>query len=177
LPLSIAEAVIVALINCGECNKEVSDKAASCPNCGAPIQGAAAKQSLWDSIGQSSGPKEVVIRGTDPAYEGRKLGEGLTKMLLALFLHPAFSYVGFWLICFGLLLSMAPALGLSGKSLKNLPNWYVFSAIGLPVVLAVLLRKFIPKLMKWIFFILVGGLALAFLGGIVSAIIERTTSS
>jgi len=98
-------------------------------------------------------------------------------MLLGLFLHPAFSYVGFWLICFGLLLSMAPALGLSGKGLKNLPNWYVLSGIGLPVVLAVLLRKFIPKLMQWIFFILVGGLALAFLGGIVSAIIERSTSS
>ena len=27
----------MALINCDECNKEVSDKAASCPHCGAPI--------------------------------------------------------------------------------------------------------------------------------------------
>jgi hypothetical protein len=27
----------MALINCDECGKEVSDKAASCPNCGAPI--------------------------------------------------------------------------------------------------------------------------------------------
>ncbi|SHO50614.1 zinc-ribbon domain-containing protein [Anaerocolumna xylanovorans] len=27
----------MALINCPECNKEISDKAASCPNCGYPI--------------------------------------------------------------------------------------------------------------------------------------------
>jgi predicted amidophosphoribosyltransferase len=27
----------VALINCPECKKEVSDKASSCPNCGHPI--------------------------------------------------------------------------------------------------------------------------------------------
>lgn len=167
----------MALINCGECNKEVSDKAVSCPNCGAPIQGATAKQSLWDSINQSSGPKEVVIRGTDPAYEGRKLGEGLMKIVMALFLHPAFSFVGFWLIGFGILMSMTPLLGLSGKEMNDLPSWYVFLAMAIPVFLAVVFRKVIPKLMKWIFFILVGGLALAFVGGIVSAIIERSTSS
>ena len=28
----------MALIKCSECGKEVSDKAASCPNCGAPIK-------------------------------------------------------------------------------------------------------------------------------------------
>jgi len=28
----------MALINCPECNKEISDKAVSCPNCGYPIQ-------------------------------------------------------------------------------------------------------------------------------------------
>jgi hypothetical protein len=28
----------MALINCLECNKEISDKAISCPNCGAPIK-------------------------------------------------------------------------------------------------------------------------------------------
>jgi uncharacterized membrane protein YvbJ len=27
----------MALISCSECGKQVSDKAASCPNCGAPI--------------------------------------------------------------------------------------------------------------------------------------------
>lgn len=28
----------MALINCPECGKEISDKAASCPNCGLPIE-------------------------------------------------------------------------------------------------------------------------------------------
>ena len=27
----------MALINCPECNKQISDKAAACPNCGCPI--------------------------------------------------------------------------------------------------------------------------------------------
>lgn len=30
----------MALITCGECQKQVSDKAATCPNCGAPVVGA-----------------------------------------------------------------------------------------------------------------------------------------
>lgn len=29
----------MALIACRECNKEISDKAISCPNCGMPLQG------------------------------------------------------------------------------------------------------------------------------------------
>jgi DNA-directed RNA polymerase subunit RPC12/RpoP len=29
----------MALINCAECNKEISDKAISCPNCGVPMNG------------------------------------------------------------------------------------------------------------------------------------------
>lgn len=28
----------MALINCSECGKEISDKANTCPNCGAPIK-------------------------------------------------------------------------------------------------------------------------------------------
>ena len=31
----------MALINCTECGKEISDKAAACPNCGAPISNGA----------------------------------------------------------------------------------------------------------------------------------------
>ncbi len=34
----------MALIKCSECNKEISDKATSCPGCGAPIGGIAAQQ-------------------------------------------------------------------------------------------------------------------------------------
>lgn len=34
----------MALIKCSECGKEVSDKASSCPGCGAPIGGAVQQQ-------------------------------------------------------------------------------------------------------------------------------------
>jgi len=30
----------MALINCGECSREVSDKATNCPHCGAPVASA-----------------------------------------------------------------------------------------------------------------------------------------
>jgi hypothetical protein len=165
----------MALISCGECNKEVSDKAATCPNCGAPIQQVKEKHSLWDSLGQSSGPKEVVIRGTDTAYEGQKLGEGLIKMFMALFLHPIFSFVGFWLIC---TLTLGSTLGtVAGLDTNNLPTWFFISTMGISTVLAVLLRKIIPTMMKWILYILLGVLVLAFVGGVISAIIDRSTSS
>lgn len=35
--LIIKEMLNMALINCKECGKEVSDKAISCPNCGAQV--------------------------------------------------------------------------------------------------------------------------------------------
>lgn len=41
----------MALINCPECGKEISDKAASCPNCGCPI--ANDQQENFDSDGKN----------------------------------------------------------------------------------------------------------------------------
>ncbi|MCU8000189.1 zinc ribbon domain-containing protein [Shewanella sp. SM95] len=40
----------MALINCSECNREVSDKAESCPKCGAPILGAKESISAGSNI-------------------------------------------------------------------------------------------------------------------------------
>lgn len=113
-----------------------------------------------------------VIHGASGAGGSQRLGEGLMSMIMALFVHPKFSFVGFWLISTGLLLSMAPLF-----NLEELPNWYTLTAMGISVVLAFLLRKIIPKAMKWIFFVAIGGLVLAFVGGMISAIIERSTSS
>lgn len=118
-----------------------------------------------------------VVHGASGAGGGQELGNGLMAVIAALFLHPVFSFVGFWLICFGLLLSIAPVLGLSTTGLNDLPNWYGFSAMAIPIVLAVLLRKIIPTMMKWIFYIACVGITLAFIGGIIWGIIERTTSS
>jgi predicted amidophosphoribosyltransferase len=39
----------MALINCVECNHEVSDKASSCPKCGAPISGLGSSADLGEN--------------------------------------------------------------------------------------------------------------------------------
>lgn len=48
----------MALINCPECNKEISDKVISCPNCGFPVT-SNKKTSLLDKLGISK--KSMVI--------------------------------------------------------------------------------------------------------------------
>jgi hypothetical protein len=50
----------MALIECSECRKQVSDKAASCPGCGAPI--AHADASLIH-VSRNSGPLKVERTG------------------------------------------------------------------------------------------------------------------
>lgn len=37
----------MALISCSECRREISDKAAACPNCGAPVGSAAPITNRW----------------------------------------------------------------------------------------------------------------------------------
>ena len=53
----------MALIKCEDCGKEVSDKAASCPNCGAPI---------------ASKKDDVMIRF--PVWKGQMLKIYLSKV-------------------------------------------------------------------------------------------------
>lgn len=43
----------MALIKCGECSREISDKAAACPGCGAPVPSLAHTQSETTSIPQA----------------------------------------------------------------------------------------------------------------------------
>ena len=55
--------IFMALIKCPECGKEISDKAASCPNCGFPItqgnvtQEPPQKQKEYDTIEVSTSTK------------------------------------------------------------------------------------------------------------------------
>jgi len=115
---------------------------------------------------------------------GNEIGNGLMRVIAGLFLHKYFSFLGFYIICLvplGVavenadgLLRDTMGLDLNNPSTKIGLNIFIFT---LPVVLAVLLRKIIPTMMKWIFFILIGGITLAFVGGIVFAIIEKTGSS
>lgn len=119
-----------------------------------------------------------VIHGASGAGGGQQLGQGFMAIVAALFLHPIFSFIGFWLICTGLLLILGHVLGTAiGLDMNSPPTWFFVSAMGISGVLAVLSRKFVPRMMKWIFFIAIGGLVLAFVGGMISAIIERSSSS
>ena len=82
---------------------------------------------------------------------GHQFGAAITKFIAALFIHPYFCFVGFWLIGFGSLLALAPRIGISDAGLNSLPNWYGWSAAVTPLVLAVLLRKIVRKLMIGVF--------------------------
>ena len=101
-----------------------------------------------------------VIHGTSGANNvGQQVGEGLTKAVLALFLHPRFSFVGFWLISTGLLIWLANVLGEVLGMDKNEPHILLMILVyGIPVVLAVAFRKFVPIIMKWA--LILGGSAL-----------------
>ncbi|NUM36675.1 MAG: zinc-ribbon domain-containing protein [Candidatus Brocadiae bacterium] len=74
----------MALISCTECGKEVSDKAASCPNCGVPILGASAV-----SLNPQSHAK---VTRTGAKWEG----------------------IGFILIIVGMIMAMASQGGFGG---------------------------------------------------------------
>jgi uncharacterized membrane protein YvbJ len=60
----------MSLISCSECGKEVSDKAAACPNCGAPIK-------------QAPNPAESSKAPTQVKREGAKW-EGMGTVLIIL---------------------------------------------------------------------------------------------
>lgn len=56
----------MALIACSECQKEVSDKAAACPHCGAPIVAKSRARGSYyaDTPAPASGPHVVERRGS-----------------------------------------------------------------------------------------------------------------
>ena len=102
--------------------------------------------------------------------EGRKLGELLMAMVAGLFLHRYFCFVGFWLVCFGLLSALPVYLPLPEAAAAAVKDWYVYFAAVVPLALAWPLRRIIPRLMKWIFFI---ALAVFVISMIVNGIASR----
>ncbi|MCC5794665.1 MAG: zinc ribbon domain-containing protein [Chromatiales bacterium] len=152
----------MALIDCEECGREVSDKARSCPGCGAPIAGEGSpaprteEADAWTRLtGSHKGPQEVVVRGTDVGYEAEKLGARLMTGFLALFLHPRFAFVGFYLLC---LFFVAAAVAIGGEwlglDIDNAPGWVVAMIFALPVPLVYLLRAYVRTVMKWLLIVL-----------------------
>lgn len=63
----------MALINCTECNREISDKATTCPGCGAPVSAAES---------QASPPlTRTIDHGSAQGRKREKTGEGIAKIL------------------------------------------------------------------------------------------------
>lgn len=121
-----------------------------------------------------------VVHGASGAGGGQQLGNGLMAIVTALFLHPVFSFVGFWLISTGLSLWLGYVVSVDVLGLdtnNDPPIWIIILMFGIPVLLTVFLRKIVPTIMKWIFYIAIGGITLAFVGGIIWKIIEKTSSS
>ena len=98
------------------------------------------------------GVQENYRRKANVQHEANKLGDNLASGVAALFLHPVFCFVGFWIIGFGSLLALAPKVGL-GSSIDDAPTWYAWTAAGVPVVVAIMFRRIIPKLMAVAFYI------------------------
>lgn len=66
----------MSLINCPECNREVSDKAGSCPNCGCPI-GKSTPEIKTNNVNQNL-PK---VEAKSGVIDGVKLGCGMFVVL------------------------------------------------------------------------------------------------
>lgn len=99
------------------------------------------------------------------------MGQGLMAIFMGLFLHPVFSFVGFLLICTFLVALLGSLIGaLLGLDMDSPPGWFFLSALAISAVLAGVFRKHVPKLMRWAFFLLIGGLALAVVAMIVRGI-------
>lgn len=103
---------------------------------------------------------------------GHNFVEGIFKIIAAFFLNPYLCLIGFGFIGHLSMLQVAPLLGLTDPvanpwasppntwdiAWKTAPQWYRIVAIAVPGVLAVVLRKYVRPLMKWIFYIGVTGL-------------------
>jgi len=59
----------MALINCSECNKEISDKAALCPGCGAPIN-------IMQDMKEKDDPKPIHDNSQVKKYKGVLVKDG-----------------------------------------------------------------------------------------------------
>lgn len=88
----------MALINCSECKKEISDKAESCPNCGAPLK--------------SSKPDKT-LETQRAAVSQAKLNESLSTPFIIQIIIIAIAlgvYQESWIVFFGTLIGLIIAI-------------------------------------------------------------------
>lgn len=118
-----------------------------------------------------------VVQGAAGAGGGQQLGQGCMAAFTGLFLHPVFAFVGFWLIATILLLLLGSVAGFAmGFDMNEPPGLFFVSGMVLSAGVTWALRIYVHRLMKWTFFLLIGGLTLAIIAGIVKVLMERSAS-
>lgn len=101
----------MALVDCPECNRNVSDKAVSCPNCGYPISTSIAKsvedvrkvQPVQTYRSGETAPAKVWVpsaEGQIANADNRKEPMGLLRYVMGIFLNIPIGGVG-WLLAPG----------------------------------------------------------------------------
>lgn len=98
------------------------------------------------SVSGNRGQQEHYRRNAAVYHEANKLGENLWKGIFGLFVHPVFCFVGFWVLGSVLMIFLGPVIGAT-ESASDDPGWYLAVAGGVPVLLAILLRKHVRKIM------------------------------
>ena len=124
----------MALIQCGECGKEVSDKAVSCPGCGAPIS----EPRVREEIRKEVGVQQVVIRNP-VMVASEEMGRNIVKYFPVLVAIFAAIYIPY---------RIAMALGL-GDDIETMPDWIGIVGMGIAIA-AMIFGKFIRRRIGWI---------------------------
>jgi zinc-ribbon domain len=85
------------LTSCTECNRQISDKAATCPSCGAPVGGLT--YNLPPIL--SADFKPVTIERTSKAIKGRQLLAAAVFWIGVISLFGGAGAIGGWMIALG----------------------------------------------------------------------------
>lgn len=93
----------MALINCPECKKQVSDVAAQCPDCGYPIYQASVTHGKPQAV--------TTIEQTDKKWKKAKIASAVLIIFGLLFAMGGSSSIGVWLMFAGIVAGLYGAIG------------------------------------------------------------------
>lgn len=127
----------MALVTCSDCGKDVSERATTCPHCGAPMQEEVAVQ----------GPEAQKGIGVSPSYQGGyEMGSGC----MTVFTSRPVAYIAFIVAWMFGATYLADRRGLLVRG-EDPPLGVGLAIVVLPFILAYVLRKPIRKVMPVIF--------------------------
>ena len=115
----------MALINCVECGKEISDQARSCPNCGRPIFKEVVKtmeKKRWEELTEEEKNKITSYRKlTKQWWEVNRTMGAVCALIAIIMLAISFIFETFTLMG---IIFLLPALFFVFNSTKEQAKWY-----------------------------------------------------